>query len=386
MRPYRTVATTIAIAIIAATLFSSLYLTNGAVQSLDAGLTRMGADLMVVPTEYSAAGQNVLITGEPTTFFFKSSGFEQISQIPGVSKASPEIYLATLYGQSCCSAPVQLIAIDPERDFTISQWLRENPGIAMKKDDIIVGSMIEGPIGSNLKFYGLNFTIAGRLTQTGMGIDSSVFTRVEDAYVMAEESPKKAVQNLTIPKGMMSAVLVKVQPGTKPSIVAEEITKRIPGTKVITPNGLLAAVSGQLSAITRLLLGATLAVTIVSIPLLGFISAMVANERRREISLLRVLGAPRAYVIKLMLAESFSLSIIGGFIGVGMAMLFLVAFQDLIATALKIPFITPSFSAILSDSAIAIILSIVIGGIASIWPAVVISRTEPYECIRGGES
>ena len=141
-----------------------------------------------------------------------------------------------------------------------------------------------------------------------------------------------------------------------------------------------------MSAITRLLLGATLAVTVVSIPLLGFISAMVANERRKEISLLRVLGASKAYVIKLMLAESFSLSVIGGLAGVGMAILFLLAFQDLIATSLKIPFVTPTYLTILYDSVVAIVLSIVIGGIASIWPAVIISRTEPYECIRGGES
>jgi hypothetical protein len=42
---------------------------SGAEQSLDNGLDRMGADIMVVPTEYSAAGESVLLTGQPTSFF-----------------------------------------------------------------------------------------------------------------------------------------------------------------------------------------------------------------------------------------------------------------------------------------------------------------------------
>ena len=77
-----------------------------------------------------------------------------------------------------------------------------------------------------------------------------MFTRFEDAYVMADESSLKAVQKLVIPPGMVSAVLVKVDPGILPASVASEIQKQVPGTKIITPNGLLNAVNGQLGAVT----------------------------------------------------------------------------------------------------------------------------------------
>ena len=111
---------------------------------------------------------------------------------------------------------------------------------------------------------------------------------------------------------MVSAVLVKVDPGTTPADVALEIQKQVPGTRTITPDGLLNAVSGQLGAVTRILYGSTLAVMIVSIPLLGVISAMVAHERTREVAILQALGATKGYVRRLMLAESFSLSIYRG--------------------------------------------------------------------------
>jgi len=76
-RPYRNIATIIAFAIIAATLFSAQYLMTGAQQSLDAGMTRMGADLMVVPSEYNAKAETVILMGEPSSFFFNDSGFEK---------------------------------------------------------------------------------------------------------------------------------------------------------------------------------------------------------------------------------------------------------------------------------------------------------------------
>ena len=68
-----------------------------------------------------------------------------------------------------------------------------------------------------------------------LGVDRAVFARIEDAYVMADESDIKAEETLVIPKGMVSSVLVKVEPGASPAVVGGEIRKRIPGAKTITP-------------------------------------------------------------------------------------------------------------------------------------------------------
>ena len=384
-RPYRNVASVFIFALIAATLFSSQFLMSGAMQSLDAGISRMGADILIVPEENARAGQTIILTGHPTSFFFEDSGFEKISRIRGVAQASPQIYIATLFA-SCCAAPVQMIAIDPENDFTISAWLVENPGVKLGKDDIIIGSNIIQVVGKDLMFYGHNFHVAGVLDRTGMGVDNSVFTRFEDAYTMAEESELYAVRKLTIPKGMVSAVLVRVEPGASPSGVAAEIEKQVPGTKAIMPDGLLHAVNGQLAAVMILLNGSTLAVTVVSIPLLGVVSAMVAHERRREISLLRALGATRGFIARLMLAESFALAGIGSLIGIAAAAGILVIYQDYVTYSLQIPFIIPSAATIIIEGGSTILLAMGIAMIASLYPALISTRSEPYETIRKGEA
>jgi putative ABC transport system permease protein len=385
-RPYRNIAMVLSFAIIAGTLFSAQYLAGGARQSLENGMNMMGADIMVVPEKYAAASQAVILTGEPTTFFFNDTGFEKISQIPGVAKASPEIYVATLYGQACCAGPVQIIAIDPNRDFTIATWLKENPGVTLGKDDIIVGSAITGDIGSDLLFYGHTFHIVGRLARTGMGLDMAVFTRIEDAFTMANESGVKAVRKLTIPQGMVSAVLIRTEPGSSPAGIADEIKQRVPGTKTLTPNGLLSTIAGQLGGITSLLYGSTIAVTLISIPLLGSISAMVAHEKKKENAILQALGATKSFIVKLIMVESFSLASIGALTGIGIAALILIGFQDYIAFTLKIPFAIPSPLTILAYAGSALLLSVVIGGIASLYPAYLITRSEPYETMRKGES
>lgn len=384
-RPTRSITTVFAFAIIAGTFFSSQFLIAGAARSLDAGISRMGADIMVVPEEYTHQGESVLLTGRPTSFFFDSAGYEQIARVPGVAKSSPQIYIATLFA-SCCAAPVQMIAIDPGTDFTISAWLKENPGVTLGKDDIIIGSAIIQNVGKDLMFYGHTFHVAGVLEQTGMGVDNSVFTRFEDAFVMADESGEKAVKPVTIPPGMVSAVLVKVDPGASPESVAAAIRRTVPGTKTILPNGLLHAVSGQLSATTHLLSGSSLAVTIISIPLLAIVSAMVIHERRKEIAVLRALGSTRGWIIRLILVEAMVPAIIGGCIGISAAGGLVYIYQDYIRFGLEIPFIIPSLPVFLAESGGALLLTVGIAAVSSMYPVILVARAEPYEAIRGGVS
>ncbi len=382
-RPLRTVTTIFLFAIIAGAFFSAQYLISGAEQSLGAGTTRIGADLIVVPENYSADSENSLLTGAPSMFFFNDSGFMEISRIPGVSRASPRILVATLDGQSCCSGYLQLIGVDPVRDFTLAPWLRAHPGATMGKDDIIVGSRIEGDIGSDLRFYGHTFRIAGRLDPTGlMGVDMAVFTRIEDVYTMADESGEKAMRPLVIPEGMVSSVLVQIEPGASPVDVGKMIRDKIPNTKTITPNSLLTTVTLHLAGITRLLFGSVVAVTLLSIPLLGLMSVMVAHSLKREISVLGALGVTKAFILHLAIAESFTSSIAGCLLGIGSVAIILVSFQDLIAFSLVIPFAIPPPVTLFAAAGSTFLITLLISGIASLYPTIRLVRSEVYGTIR----
>ena len=342
-RPYHTTAIIIIFSLIAATLFSAQYLASGAAESLDRGTHLFGADLTVVPAESTAVGEDSLLTGNPAMFFFNNDGFENISRIPGIARVSPEILVSTLAGASCCSDYLQIIALDPEKDFTISLWLKNNPGVTFGKDAIIVGNRIDGEVGSDLLFYGHVFHIVGKLEPTGMrGVDKVVFIRMDDAYTMADESWSKAAKPLVLSRGMVSSVLVQLEPGASPVVVGEVIRREIPGTRILTQDSLTGTVTRNLDGITRFLYYTAVVVTAVFLPILFYASIMLAREMKQEITLMGALGATKTFVVQLIFAETFSSSVIGTFAGIGAALIVLIGFQDFIAFSLKIPFSIPS--------------------------------------------
>ena len=386
-RPYYNIVVIFSFAIIAATLFSAQYLVSGAERGLNQGTAWIGADLIIVPEAYTEEGESSLLTGSPSVFFFNDSGFEQISRIPGVSRASPQILVASLAEQSCCSGLVQLVAVDPERDFTLAPWLEVHPGVVMGKDDIVIGNKIDGEVGSDLKFYGHNFHVVGKLDPTGMmGVDMAVFMQIDDVYTMAGESGEKAVKPLVIPKGMVSSVLVQVTNDSSPSKVGSDIRTIIPGTRSITLNGLFATVTLHLAGTTRLLYESVVAVTLLFIPLLGLLSALVAHELKKEITLLGSLGVTRLFILQFVLAESFTSSVVGSLIGIGSATVILIGFQDFIAFSLEIPFFIPPPMTILAAAGITLLFCLVISGIASLYPTIRLVRSEAYRNIRDSSS
>jgi putative ABC transport system permease protein len=280
---------------------------------------------------------------------------------------------------------VELIGFDPKQDFTITPWLVSNVGHEMNKDDVVVGSRIQGEIGSALMFYGHNYTIAGRLEPTGMGIDTSVFVRMEDAYHMASESEWKADEKLDLSPDTISSVLVRVKEGEDPEVVGARIQSVIPETRVITPNYLVNRVADQMSGARGFLDGISLVIIIFSFPFVALISYMIANERKREISMIITMGGSKSFIFGLILAETMILAIIGAAIGVTVSSLIFYSFHEFIAFTLQIPYIWPSIPGVFIFGGVITGVAIIVGIVASLYPAFQASSIEPSEELWRGE-
>ncbi|HSA35623.1 MAG TPA: FtsX-like permease family protein, partial [Methanomassiliicoccales archaeon] len=126
------------------------------------------------------------------------------------------------------------------------------------------------------------------------------------------------------------------------------------------------------------------AVTIVSIPLIATVSSLVANERRREIGLLRMMGAKKSFVFQAILMEALLLALIGAIIGTVGSSLFIVIFKDLITTNLGIPFLWPGLDTLLLQVWLVMLAAISLGALSALYPAIVASRADPYDAIRSG--
>lgn len=188
--------------------------------------------------------------------------------------------------------------------------------------------------GFHLIFYGHDFTIAGVLDPTGTGVDQSIFIQIDDALQMAKDSTELAVQPLSLKAGEISAVLVKLAPGANPEQVAADIEAAIPNAHVVTSAYLTREVNNQLAGTIGSLYLMAGAVTLVSVPLVATVSSMVANERKREIGILRAMGANRRFVFTIVLVEALILAGLGALMGAVVTAVLIAAFQDLIMVSL----------------------------------------------------
>ena len=161
--------------------------------------------------------------GIPAHFWMPASVTDQIAAVPGVAAASPQLYLATLRGATCCPCPrCSLIAYDPATDFTLRPWLEQNLKGELRLGEAVGGNHVYIPSGQDqILIYGTGVDLIGTLEQTGAGLDQSMFLTFETANRIARLSYTLAEKPLEIPPDSISSVLVKVAPGADVHQVAQ---------------------------------------------------------------------------------------------------------------------------------------------------------------------
>jgi putative ABC transport system permease protein len=112
--------------------------------------------------------------------------------------------------------------------------------------------------------------------------------------------------------------------------------------------------------------------------------AMAANERQREIGLLRATGATRGFIFKMVIMEAVLISGMGALIGIAASLGLVVGFSRLIAVSIEMPFYLPGMHKIVSLVFVALSLAILTGVFSALIPALQSSTKEPYEAIRQG--
>ncbi len=364
---------------IASFFVSTTLIIRGAELSLQRGLERLGADILVVPVGAESKVETVLLMGKPARVWMPKENMEKLATIPGVDRVSPQIYLSSLHGSSCCAVSgMSLVVFDPETDFTISPWLQEYLGRTLAPGEVIGGKYVSVPPGEkSLRLYNYNLTLVGNLEATGTGIDRTVFMTLETAYDMAKFSLTAAEEPLEVPSDVISTVLVKTERDADPHRVALRILFDIPGVVPIESPDLFGAFRQQILGLLWGLFALLIIAWILSIVLLGLIFSMAVNERQREIAVIRALGATRNFVFRSLLAESSILAMTAGAFGIVLTTLGIFVFRDFISDSLGMPYLFPSLLSLSFLFVIGVFLSLLTVVLAAFVPALKISLQEP---------
>lgn len=372
-----------ALLVAAFALFATLLL-RGAATSLELAADRMGADIIVVPEGAQTEIEDALLMGVTAHFWMPAEVVQELAAVPGVVAVSPQIYLSTLVGASCCSvSEMFMIAYDPETDFTVRPWLENQLPAGLGLGEVVGGDYIfptEGEDG--ILVYGSQLTLKGNLEPTGTGLDQSVFFTLETAREVALISETQAVEPLVIPEGQVSAVLLKTEPGSDNEKIAVQIYRTIPGVYPIQSANLFQSSSTQLESLLKTVVIVLALILPLAIVLIAMVYLLAANERRRELGVWRALGATSHFVAKSLLLEASLLAFCGASVGIFLAVLAIHLFRTLIIASIGVPFLLPALGGLALQIGIGLLLAMFSVFLAALLPAVKISRQDPAIAMR----
>ncbi|MDA8423045.1 MAG: FtsX-like permease family protein [Nitrospiraceae bacterium] len=374
------------VAVVSCTLFTATLFLKSINNALKIGTYRLGADILVVPESAAAKAQAALLSGEPTQFLMDRSVLDRVRKVEGVKAATPQLFIKPTSFTCCFNVDVFLVAFDPDTDFTVKPWLEKNLNRKLGINEIITGRSVPVIIGDMIPFFGTNFRVAGTMEPTGMDFfDRAVFMSLDAAYKMAEDSKTKAVQPIEIGRDKISTVLVQVNDDITPDRVAVRIEYAISGVKALVSDRVISTVRNQLSGLIHAIIIISIVLWFIVLLIMAFAFYMIVNERRREIGLLRAMGANKNHISAILLIEASLLSAGGGASGVVFGFGLLMSFKNLMLHYLKLPYLFPSAAELAVLISGAIVFSLATGLLSALLPSLAILKMEPYEAIRREE-
>jgi putative ABC transport system permease protein len=355
-RPIRTGLTLLGISVGIAAVVALIGLSRGLVSSWTAGMKSRGTDIVVNNMRGS-------LTPKP----FPASTRDRVAHLPGVA--------------ATCMILVDLMSIENAELMIVSG--REWGCFAWENLKLVSGRM---PKDANERAAVLGTTAAGILKKK---VGDTVQIETEELAVVGIVNGDAFVENgsliLSLPllqqltgnQNQISAIDVRVAPGTDIQRACAEINRVVPEARA-DPAGEHIASSEGYRVINAMSWGTSLLAVLVGV--LGVTNTMLMSvyERRQEIAILLAVGWKRSRIVRMILWESALLGFFGGVIGVVLGIIGVEILKH--APALR-GMLEPDLRINLLLEAVAI--AVIVGVLSGLYPAWRSSRVAPSLALHG---
>ena len=360
-------------------VFATNFITANISSGIEQSRKRLGADIIVVPSGYDRNAKDALFEGSACTILFDRSPVDALKTVEGVKSVSPELYLATLSLSCCSTGGVQIIAIDPQTDFSVGAWLDENNVHQIGLHEVIAGYGTGLKKGSDFQMYGENFHVAGVLSETGMGYDESVFISYQAADAIT--SSEKYEYLFGRKTGLVSMVMVDTEDDISPESIAGTISSGLGGSSAsaYTIGGLINGLSEKLRLFT--VFGNILNVFVIVVSAVALFTLVTVNmqQRRNRVGSLLSAGISKQKIIRIFLTEYLYLLAAGFILGTLAVCLFIFPLYPTIRRTLDLPYKFTGFRGMALLALRTLLIDIVLLGISVGASFVNILKKQPAE-------
>src|SRR5262245_49788803 len=377
-----------AVAIGTGVIFTGAALMRSIDVSMALGLTRMGADLMVVPEGALTNITAALLTVEPTDLVLDADALAK-AKLDSVGRYAPQKILRAQHsGIGDHHEAVDFVGFDPDRDFTIQPWLAERINRPLQADDVILGASRAAPLGSQVLIFGKPHIVYGRLAPTGVGIhERGVFMSLAAFDAMARAMPVgDGMPPAVAAPSKVTGFLAELGPGATTLQARFAILSTLKGVKVVTGDSALSGIRKGLSALLNGMLALMVLLFVGLALMVSVLFSAIVTERRVELGLLKAIGTQRSQMIGMMIIEAVIATGLGGLLGVIVGGLIMRFYEHSLVYYLErigIPFVWLDGPRLLAFAVAAILLACVIGALGVLYPAWRASRRDPYDLVRG---
>ncbi len=383
-RPTRTLMLLLAVALGTAAIFASYTVSRGIAASTDQSFARMGADLLVVPTNAMVNITSALLTVQPTEESIDTQVVSEIGKLDGVAQVAPQTIYRVGVMAGMPSHKTNLIAFDSTNDFTVLPWLTSSLPRPMRVGDVLSGGRRQEQLSDEVQLCNQPMSIYGKLGRSGVGpLDDSLFATYETLAMMSQGKRGEACSP-KFERSRVSAILVRLKFGSTPEQVRFAIA-RIPGVKVIQGATIVTATRQTTSILFNGMLCFAAVMIMGSLMLVGLLFAAIIGERRREIGVLQAIGARRTDVVGMLVSEAAFTTSLGGILGILFGCGLLLVFRNSLVyylQTLHVEFVWPVMSELIIAATVCAVLATIVGLVAATIPAWRASKEEPYLLIQ----
>ena len=348
-----------------------------------AHISMRAPDDIVTPALPALAGTSALTQTQPRAQRLRSLANWQallplLEQMPAIVGVSPMVSGAGLALRGEATQAIALVGVDLDRyDRVVGLRAKVISGTArLAPGEAIVGRELAADLGVRV---GDRLTVQTGLVSDSVRVTALVDLGIKDLNRRTVIVPLRAAQNLLGLPGGATSLDLTVNDVWSAQALAEDLRRQFP-YKIESwqeSNAQLVSALNAQSVSTSLIRAVVLIVVV-----LGIASVLVVSvvQKRREIGILRAMGATRGQILRLFLVQGAVVGALGSMLGIALAMAMIWLFTKFVRGSDGLPLFIIGLP--LTTALQVALIATVCGVLAAVAPARRAAALDPAQAIR----